>query len=180
MNGPAPVEVGELLLRPSMLGDEVALFETQGNSDAMQYTYCAPDLAATRAFLKRYADRFVEDGYSPWTAVLAAEDRIVGWGGLNRDPEQPHWGPEVAYFIHPAYWGRGYATDIVEASLRLAFAEIGLDEVTAFTRPANLGSQRVIAKSHFEFVRYVEEIERNQYVITRSAWEHAQSTDKRF
>lgn len=163
-------ETDRLLMRPPVASDEVALFEIQNNADAMQYTYSAPDLPATIAFLKRYRDRFEIDGYMPWTVALKAEDRIIGWGGLNRDPEEPHWGPEVAYFIHQDYWGRGFATDIVDAALGVAFEHVGLEEVTAFTRPANIGSQRVIAKSGFEFVQYVPKIERNQYVITSSAW----------
>jgi hypothetical protein len=37
-------------------------------------------------------------------AVLSAEDRIVAWGGLNKDPIAPEWGTEVACYIDRAYW----------------------------------------------------------------------------
>jgi ribosomal-protein-alanine N-acetyltransferase len=94
----------------------------------------------------------------------------VGWGGLNRDPEAPHWGTEVAYFIHPSYWGRGLATELVVASLQLAFRQLGLAEVGAFARPQNRASVRVLQRTGFSFVRYVPELERDQFAISVRDW----------
>lgn len=125
---------------------------------------------ATAAYLDAYSARFAEDGFAPWVAVLHAERRVVGWGGLNRDPKEPHWGVEVAYFIHRSYWGRGLAGELVQASLGLAFRDLGLPEVFAFTRPANHASGRVLGKAGFNFLRHVPELERDQYVVTPSSW----------
>lgn len=154
-----------------MPADVDALFEIQGNPEAMQYTYVAPDRDATARYLEAYAARFPEDGFCPWTAVLQREDRVIGWGGLNRDPKAPHYGTEVSYFVHPSYCGRGIATELVHASLRLAFRDLGLSDVSAFTKPANHGSRRVLEKAGFGFVRYVPELERDQYSIDSRAWE---------
>jgi ribosomal-protein-alanine N-acetyltransferase len=91
----------------------------------MRHTYCAPSLEATAAHLESCAARFAEDGFAPWTAVLSAEDRIVGWGGLNNDPSASEWGTEVAYYVDRAYWGRGLATELVCESLTHAFGDLG-------------------------------------------------------
>ena len=136
----------------------------------MQYTYCAPSREATARWIERYAARFSEDGYAPWTAILKTEGRIVGWGGLNRDPEAPHWGTEVSYFIHPSYWGRGLATELVRASLSLAFESLGLGEVGAFSQPKNRPSQQVLRKAGFAWVRYVPELGRDQYTMKADVW----------
>ena len=136
----------------------------------MQFTYCARDREATAQRLAAYGARCAEDGFAPWTAVLRAEDRVIGWGGLNRDPWAPEWGPEVAYFMHPAYWGRGLATELVTASLDVAFRALGLAEVGAFTKPENVASARVLRKTGFSFVRYVPELGRDQYVVARRDW----------
>ena len=90
---------------------------------------------------------------------------MVGWGGLNRDPRAPQWGAEVSYFVHPDYAGRGLATELVRASLALAFDELGLAEVGAFTRPANHASARVLQKCGFAFVRHVPALERDHYRV---------------
>ena len=165
--GPPIVETPQLLLRGLVPTDVNPMFEIQGDADVMRHTYVAPDRVATARYLEAYAARFAKDGYAPWTAVLRSEGRVVGWGGLNRDPNAPQWGTEVAYFIHRSYWGRGLASEIVRASLGLAFEEIGLPEVLAFTRPENHASRRVLEKSGFTFLRHVAELERDQYLVEK-------------
>jgi len=139
----------------------------------MRFTYCAPSRAATAAFVESYAARFALDGFAPWTAVLVAEDRVVGWGGLNRDPTDPSWGVEVTYFVHPSYWGRGLATELVEEALALAFAELRLPEVHAFARPENRPSIRVLEKAGFVRVRFVEALERDELRVDARGWRGA-------
>ena len=174
-SGPPTVETSQLLLRAPEPGDIDALFAIQADAVAMRYTFVARDREATEQFVGSYADRFGEDGFAPWTAVLKAEGRAVGWGGLNKDPIAPEWGAEVAYFIHAAYQGHGLATEIVHAALALAFDELRLPEVYAFTRPANAASRRVLAKAGFEAVGYVPELERDRYRIERSKWKGSAS-----
>jgi RimJ/RimL family protein N-acetyltransferase len=161
---PPSVTTPQLLLRPSEPADVDPLFDIQGNADAMRYTYIAPSREATAEYLARYAERFARDGFAPWTAILRSEERVVGWGGLNRDPKAPEWGVEVAYFFHSACWGRGLATELVRASLAHA-AKLGLPEVVAFTRPANLASRAVLLKTGFRFLRHIPELERDQYSV---------------
>lgn len=139
----------------------------------MRHTYVAPDREATAAHLDAYSARFAEDGFSPWVAVVREERRVIGWGGLNRDPKEPHWGVEVAYFIHRSYWGRGLASELVQASLALAFRDLRLPEVIAFTRPANHASRRVLMKAGFSFRRHAPELERDQYAVSPHSWEGA-------
>jgi ribosomal-protein-alanine N-acetyltransferase len=170
---PPTIETPQLLLRAPRRSDADEVFEIQGDRDAMRHTYIAPDREATAAYLERYSARFAEDGFAPWVAILRKERRVVGWGGLNRDPKEPHWGVEVAYFIHPSYWGRGLASELVQASLALGFRDLGLPEVIAFTRPANHASSRVLIKAGFLFVRHVAELERDQYAVSFDRWRGA-------
>lgn len=167
MSAPPSIETPRLLLRAPEPGDVDDLFEIQGDREAMRHTFVAADRAATARYLEAHAARFVRDGFAPWTAVLKAERRIIGWGGLNRDPGQPRWGPEVSYFVHRAFWGRGLATELVLASLRHAFVDLDLPWVSAFTRPANAASRRVLQKAGFRLAGYVVELERDRYVIAR-------------
>ena len=102
--------------------------------------------------------------------MLAAEDRIIGWGGLNKDPNAPEWGVEVAYYIDRAYWGRGLATELVRESLTLAFGDLGLDQVGAFAKPENAASVRVLVKAGFKRVRFVSELERDEFRVSAENW----------
>lgn len=173
VHAPPTVKTLRLLLRPPEPEDVGPLFEIQGDPEAMCHTYVAPDRDATARYLETYAARFAEDGFAPWTVVLQSERRVIGWGGLNRDPNAAHWGAEVSYFIHRFYWSRGVATELVQASLELAFRRVGLPKVLAFTKSENAASRHVLQKCGFTFVRYVSELERDQYAIDRSAWEGA-------
>jgi RimJ/RimL family protein N-acetyltransferase len=163
--GPPTIETQQLILRRPLANDVDALFEIQRDPEAMRHTYVAPNREATVEHLKGYGARFAEDGFMPWTAVYKENEQVVGWGGLNRDPKEPHWGIEVAYFIHSGYWGRGLASEIVRASPELAFEELGIPEVIAFTRRENIGSQRVLEKAGFKYIDFVPEMERLRYKI---------------
>ena len=129
MTKPPTRHTPRLLLRAPEPADVDSLFAIQGDSEAMRYTFCAPSREATAAHIVSYAARFAEDGFASWTVVLEAEQRVVGWGGLNKDPSAPELGVEVAYYLNPAYWGRGLATELVHESLALAFDELGLEDV---------------------------------------------------
>jgi ribosomal-protein-alanine N-acetyltransferase len=166
MPGPPARHTASLLLRAPEPADAGALFTIQRDQEAMRYTYCSPSLEATAAHLESYAARYAEDGFAPWTAVLAAENRVVGWGGLNKDPNEPEWGVEVAYYIDRAYWGRGLATELVRESLAYAFGELDLPEVGAFAKPENVASVRVLVKAGFARVRFVPELERDEFRVS--------------
>ncbi len=169
MTGPPTRRTTRLLLRAPEPTDVDPLFAIQSDPEAMRFTYCSPSREATAAHLEKYAARFAEDGFTPWTVILAGEDKIIGWGGLNIDPDEPEWGPEIAYYFDPAHWGRGLATELVRESLAYAFDDLGLPDVGAFTRPDNVASARVLLKNGFERVRFVPELERDEYRIFKTS-----------
>ncbi len=143
--------------------DAPALHRFQGDPEAMQYTFCAPDLDATRRHLRVHEARRAQDGFAPWILRALPSDEVIGWGGLAIDPDVPEYGPEVVYIFAPEVWGRGFATELVRASLDVAFGELGLPWVGAFTRPANLASARVLEKCGFVRVAYVARLQRNRF-----------------
>ena len=163
-SGPPTVRTAQLLLRAPEPADVDALFEIQGDADAMRYTFIASDRDATARYVAAYSARYDLDGFAPWTAVLATDGRVVGWGGLNKDPAEPEWGPEVAYFFHRSSWGRGLATELVRATLDYASNVVALPELFAFTRPSNVVSRRVLEKCGFTRVCYVPALERDRYI----------------
>ena len=136
----------------------------------MRHTHVDASLRDCRRRIAAHEWQRRRDGFGPWTAVTRTNARIVGWGGLYTDPFDPGWGPEVAYFFHPDCWGRGYATELVAASLDLADRVLELPEVRAFARPENAASRRVLEKAGFEIVRFVPEMERWLYRRRRGAY----------
>ena len=165
---PPIIETARLLLRPFRDEDIDPLYEMQGDRDAMRYTFRAESRQASERNLRGYADSVAKNRFAPWTIVLPSEDRVIGWGGLSIDPFEPGWGIEVSYFFHREYWGQGFATELVRASLDHGFRSLNLDRIAAFARPDNLASIRVLEKSGFRFLHYEPKLERNRYEITGS------------
>ena len=100
----------------------------------------------------------------------------MGWGGLYEDPFDPGWGNEIGYAFHPSAWGRGYATELVTASLQIADRVLEMPEVKAFAKPENHASRRVLEKTGFALVRFVPQLDRLLYRRERSALRNAPIT----
>jgi ribosomal-protein-alanine N-acetyltransferase len=165
------VQTTRLLLRSFEELDIDALYEIQRDARYMRFTFWAQSREACAAWLRLYEDSREANGFAPWTVVHRSEERVIGWGGLNVDPHSPGWGIEVAYFIHPSYAGRGYATEVVRASLRHGFGDLALPRIGAFARPENRASARVLEKCGFRLLGYEPSLERDRYEARREDWD---------
>lgn len=165
-----PVETQRLTLRAFRTEDIDPIYAIQRDQEAMRYTYTAPSRADCAHRLRTYAALESTLGFAPWTVVLRAEDCVIGWGGLSIDPFDPGWGVEVSYAFHPAYWGQGYATELVRASIQHGFDTLALPTIGAFVQPENGASARVLEKCGFARVGYEAQLARERYEIQRSAW----------
>jgi RimJ/RimL family protein N-acetyltransferase len=74
-------------------------------------------------------------------------------------------GPEVelGYYLARKAWSKGYATELSNAFMQIAFEELGLQRVVAVVRPDNEASKRVLAKAGLHYVadehHYGEDVE---------------------
>jgi ribosomal-protein-alanine N-acetyltransferase len=165
-----PIETARLTLRGFRDEDVDPLFAIQGDREAMRFTHAASSRQDCAHWLRTFAALESTRGFAPWTVILQTEARVIGWGGLSIDPFDPGWGIEVSYFFHPAYWGRGYATELVRATLQHGFGTLSLPAIGAFVRPANLASVRVLKKCGFTRLGYEPRLERNRYEVQGTAW----------
>jgi ribosomal-protein-alanine N-acetyltransferase len=53
----------------------------------------------------------------------------------------------IGYFLNPAAWGHGYATEVCKSLLRFAFENLPLDEIVASVDDNNVASRSVLEKS---------------------------------
>ena len=161
------IETPRLLLRPLRDEDVEPLWEIQGDRDAMRFTWAAPSRAECARRLHEHERARAEHGFAPWVVMLRGDGRVVGWGGLGIDPFAPGWGPEVSYFLHPAFWGRGLATEVVRASVAHGLETLALPAIGAFARPDNAASIRVLEKCGFGLLGWEPALERNHYEVRR-------------
>jgi [ribosomal protein S5]-alanine N-acetyltransferase len=89
----------------------------------------------------------------PWIGYLALEApmrRLVGTCGFKGGPSADN-AAEIAYFTFPGEEGRGIATAMADALVRIAStAEHPLETVLAHTLPERNASCRILEKSGFQ------------------------------
>jgi ribosomal-protein-alanine N-acetyltransferase len=151
-----------LILRDTRMSDVPALFGVLGDREAMRYTHCCASLRDCARHVAGHEWQRRKLGYAPWTIQRHTDGAIIGWGGLYEDPFDRGWGLEVGYWLARSAWGQGLASELVQASLDFA-RERRVALVSAFARPDNLASCRVLEKAGFRKERFVESLARNLY-----------------
>ena len=56
---------------------------------------------------------------------------------------------QLGYKLVKKSWGKGYATEAAFSCLNFGFQQLNIELVSAFVMPANIGSQKVLAKLGF-------------------------------
>jgi RimJ/RimL family protein N-acetyltransferase len=106
--------------------------------------------------LRRTIEHWERWGFGAWTVLARDDDRIVGRVGLEYTSVLGHPEVEVAWFIDPDAWNRGYATEMAAEAVRAAFTTLGLDTLISYTTPDNEASQSVMRKLGMSYETDVE------------------------
>jgi len=80
--------------------------------------------------------------------ITLQDDRIIGTCGVGSvDGKRP----EIGYWLGAPYWGKGYATEAVQAVINHAFTTLRYDKLEAGARVSNPASRRVLEKCGFQW-----------------------------
>lgn len=90
-------------------------------------------------------------GYGVYVLSDAATGALVGRAGLRRREIDGAMETDLGYMLLPEAWGKGYASEIGAALLKLGFEEIGLESIVAYTAPGNAASRHVMEKLGFRY-----------------------------
>jgi RimJ/RimL family protein N-acetyltransferase len=144
-----PVIVTDRLVLRKPMAEDIADINVLANNinvarmlSRMPHPYSQDD---ARAFVEK-ASAGGFDGCI-YACTLAENGKFIGCAGL----EDLGAGPEIGYWLGEPFWGLGYATEMVEAIVDLAFRATDLDQLIAGSRTANAASRRVLEKCGFRF-----------------------------
>ncbi|WP_131739516.1 GNAT family N-acetyltransferase [Actinomadura roseirufa] len=87
-----------------------------------------------------------------WPGVILVDGKVAGRITLNNILRGPLQSCFVGYWVARAHAGRGVATEAVRQVLDVAFGDLCLHRVEAFTRVDNRASQRVLERNGFTAV----------------------------
>ena len=113
-------------------------------------------------------------GWYVWYAILRKSPDVpavlIGSGGYFGPPND-EGDVEIGFSVMPSRQGSGYATEIAEALIRNAFADLRVRKVIAHTTPSNLASCKVLEKCGFRRTREPEESGNILFEILRNTRE---------
>ena len=130
-----------LLLRRARPDDLEPLHQVFGDQRAMQYWSNGPhtDLEQTRRWLNSMIDASPDESDD---FVIAVDGKVIGKLGCWKLPE-------IGFILRSDEWGKGYASEALQAFLGHIFAARDIDHVTADVDPRNAASLQLLKKHGF-------------------------------
>ncbi len=138
------IQTERLLLRSWRAGDRDPYYRMNSDPLVMRFFPALLTREQSDAVADRIEAQLARRGFTFYAAELRETESFIGFIGLSAPGFMP--GVEIGWRLAPQYWNRGLATEGARAVLRYAFENLALDEVVAFTVPANLPSRRVMEK----------------------------------
>lgn len=147
---PTIVETDRLIVRYWQDTDVEDAFAIYGDPEVTRYL--AGDardtvIEETRAWIVgKVASQAEKVPLGVWAVEERATGRVVGHALLQYATINGEDRVEVGYAFSRPAWGKGYATEIAQAMLRVGFERLNLAEIYGVVIPENGASRRVLEK----------------------------------
>jgi len=145
------IKTRRLILRPPLLSDAKKIF--QGYAQDLEVTRYVSwkmhqSLQETESFIKTCVEAWKTDVQYPWVVVTSKENRVIGMIELRfeKSNKLAHMA-DVGYVLARSEWGRGYATEALNAVMKYAFSFPKVCRVWAVCDVDNPASARVMKKA---------------------------------
>lgn len=129
------------------------LFELHSDPEVMKFIRPPEkDIFETKKKIKsilKYTDSNKDLGL--WTTWDKENNYFLGWVVLLHIEHNTDYPIEVSYRLHQKYWGKGYATEMINGMLNYA-KDIGLERVCGITIEENKASQKVLEKAGLKYL----------------------------
>jgi RimJ/RimL family protein N-acetyltransferase len=171
------LRTSRLLLREWRDGDCEPFAAISADPEVMAMLPPLPDRAASDAWIERMRAHLDQHGFAYWAVELPEKAELIGAIGLSRVRFPAPFTPavEIGWRLARAHWGKGYAFEAAQATIEDGFFRLALDEIVAFTVPANQRSWRVMERlgmmrdpaDDFDFPSFPEDHPRRRHVLYR-------------
>ncbi len=112
-----------------------------------------PSVAYTKQYLGYIQSRYALGDFYDWAVIERESRRMIGTCGFTRIDTVNNMA-EIGYVLNPDFWGRGYATEMVQKIIEFAFSELGVHRIEARFMEGNRASLRVMEKLGMTFEGY--------------------------
>jgi len=116
--------------------------------------------------------QYIDFGVGRWAMIHKETDKFIGWTGLEMVTQEINGHKnfyDLGYRLMKKFWGQGFATESVYASLNYAFDTLNIDTVYAMADCNNAGSNRILEKVGLTFIDQFnfESVPHNWYKIDK-------------
>ena len=145
---PLGLETARLRLRPWREDDREPMAAINADPEVMRYFPSPLGRHESDAMLDLMEARRRERGFGFWAAELVDRPGCIGFIGLSVPSFDTSFTPcvEIGWRLARGCWNQGLATEGARAALAFGLDELALQEIVAFTVPANAPSRRVMEK----------------------------------
>ena len=153
LDGAPLFESNRLVVRRWLPSDVNAIFEVYSDPDVARWIGDSSPITQeqSRAWLGVTNSNYVQRGYGMFAIQDKETGDIAGFVGLVHPDGQDD--AEIKYAFCQSHWGRGFASEVVAATVSYVSNTLHLPKIIATVAPKNRASQRVLEKADFVFVR---------------------------
>jgi len=83
-----------------------------------------------------------------WGITLKEENKVIGSCGFLEMVDQHHRS-DIGFELSKQHWGKGLASEALEAVVTYGFKEMNLQRIQALIEPPNIPSQKLVEKHGF-------------------------------
>jgi len=140
-----------LLLQQILPEDQQFIFEGFSHPDVIPfYAVRYESFEATKTQMDWYDAMLKEGTGIAWKMVLKETGEQAGVICVYYfKPE--HKRAEIGYWLLPAYWGKGYALEAMQAVVNYWKKEKGLHRLEAFVEEGNIASSKLLEKCGYQY-----------------------------
>lgn len=141
-------ETTRLIVKRYTADDVEIFFLLNNNADVQRYIRPVKNREQSDAFLRenlRYYNVF--PAYGRWAVYEKTSGNYIGSFALIHVEKTIRM--QLDYALMPAYWRKGYATELTKAGLVYTFTQTSLQIVYGYTEVENIISQMVLLKAGF-------------------------------
>ncbi len=150
--GTQRLETNRLILRKFKLEDYIDMYNNWASDEnALKYTTRSPmnDLNQSITMINTYINEYNPLKYF-WAIELKETAEVIGNIAFHHLDERTN-SVDLGYIIGTQFWNNGYVTEALKIALEFIFNDVGINRVTAYVAPENIGSIKVLEKNNFTY-----------------------------
>ena len=153
LDGAVLFETKRLTCRRWLASDVEEVYRLYSNPEVVRWIGDGSPITReeSRAWLDVTSRNYVNRGYGMFALLDRVTGDTAGFVGLVHPNDQVD--VEIKYALPQSRWGRGLASEIVQATISYGACVHTLAKITATVAPENGASQRVLTKAGFVLVR---------------------------